>query len=80
MARHRAGCPAWRLIAARRRTIEMVDACTLKTHHLTDAAEAAGRRGRGRYYAVCGVEVRPASLTVPGRGWCPACTATVGAR
>lgn len=54
-------------------TIELVDSCTEVTHLVTDEAFAAGRRAGGRYRAVCGVLVLPASLTAPGRGHCPTC-------
>lgn len=42
-------------------------------HLVTDDAMAAGRPA-GRYVAVCGTEVLPASLTVPESRRCPACT------
>lgn len=84
MGKHRAGRPAWHLIAARRRTIDVVDAATHTAHRLTQAALAAGRRGKGRYVALCGMEVRPASLTVSERDYCGPCStgraATVSAR
>jgi hypothetical protein len=54
-------------------TIELVDRCTEVTHRVTDDAFADGRRVGGRYWAVCGALVLPASLTAPGRGHCPAC-------
>lgn len=72
--RHRTGRPAWHLIAARRRTIDVVDAATHTAHRLTESALAAGRRGRGRYVALCGVEVHPASLTVAEQGYCGSCS------
>jgi hypothetical protein len=53
--------------------VEMVDARTRTAHLLTDEALAAGRRGEGRYTALCGVEVLPASLTVAERGHCTSC-------
>lgn len=81
--RHRAGRAAWHLIAAGGRTIDVVDAATHTAHRLTESALAAGRRGRGRYVALCGVEVRPASLTVGEDAYCGRCDAsqlsTVGA-
>jgi hypothetical protein len=51
----------------------MVDARTLEAHLLTDEALAAGRRGEGRYTALCGVNVLPASLTAAERGYCTSC-------
>lgn len=54
-------------------TIELVDSSTDIAHRVTDEAFAAGRRDGGRYRALCGVLVLPASLTAPGRGHCPAC-------
>ncbi len=60
----------------RRRGVEMVDITTLVAHVLTDAAAVAGRRGGGRYFALCGAEVIPASLTAtPEGGYCRSCTA-----
>ncbi|MGH3888954.1 MAG: hypothetical protein ACRDSZ_20760 [Pseudonocardiaceae bacterium] len=63
---------------ARPAAIEMVDARTLATHLVTDEAVAAGRRGKGRYFALRGVEVLAASLTEPGRGRCPSCRSIRG--
>jgi hypothetical protein len=54
-------------------TIEMVDRRTEIAHRVTDEAFAAGRRDEGRYWAMCGAQVFPASLTAPARGHCPAC-------
>jgi hypothetical protein len=54
-------------------TIELVDSRTEVTHWVTDDAFAAGRRAAGRYRAMCGVLVLPASLAAPGRHHCPAC-------
>ncbi|MDQ3764947.1 MAG: hypothetical protein M3460_26580 [Actinomycetota bacterium] len=54
-------------------TIELVDSRTEVAHRVTDEAFTTGRRAGGRYRAVCGVLVLPASLTAPGRGHCPAC-------
>jgi hypothetical protein len=54
-------------------TIEMVDRRTEIAHRVTDEAFAAGRRDGGRYWAMCGAQVLPASLTAPARGHCPAC-------
>jgi hypothetical protein len=51
----------------------MVDAHTLTAHLLTDEALAVGRRGEGRYTALCGVDVLPASLTAAERGFCRSC-------
>ena len=57
----------------RHRATEVVDARTLTAHFLTDDAFAAGSRPKGRYIALCGQEVLPASLVEPGRGRCPSC-------
>ncbi|MGH3889304.1 MAG: hypothetical protein ACRDSZ_22555 [Pseudonocardiaceae bacterium] len=54
-------------------TIEMVDSRTEVAHRVTDEAFAAGRRDGGRYRAMCGELVLPASLTAPARGYCPPC-------
>ncbi|MGH3766963.1 MAG: hypothetical protein ACRDTX_17715 [Pseudonocardiaceae bacterium] len=59
----------------RRRGVEMVDITTLVAHVLSDAAVVAGRRGGGRYFALCGVEVIPASLATAPDGYCRSCTA-----
>ncbi|MGH3766163.1 MAG: hypothetical protein ACRDS0_13420 [Pseudonocardiaceae bacterium] len=60
----------------KRRGMEMVDITTLVAHVLSDAAVVAGRRGGGRYFALCGAEVIPASLTAaPEGGYCRSCTA-----
>jgi hypothetical protein len=58
---------------ARRRTAEVVDARTLRAHLLTPDALAAGQHAGGRYIALCGQDVLPASLTEPGNGYCPSC-------
>lgn len=42
-------------------------------HFLTHDALAAGRRAKGRYIALCGVEVLPAALVDPERGVCTSC-------
>ena len=51
----------------------MVDVRSLVMHLLTPDAAAAGLRGKGRYIALCGAEVIPASLTEPGRSRCKPC-------
>jgi hypothetical protein len=58
---------------ARQRAVELVDACTLTAHFLTMDALAAGRLPKGRYIALCGQDVLPASLAEPGRGRCLLC-------
>ena len=58
---------------AHRRAVEVVDAHTLHVHLLTNDALAAGRHPEGRYIALCGQEVLPASLTDPGHNRCPSC-------
>jgi len=59
--------------AARHRAVELVDARTLTAHLLTDAAIAAGQLAKGRYIALCGQDVLPASLAEPGRSRFPSC-------
>ncbi|MGH3963636.1 MAG: hypothetical protein ACRDSN_19740 [Pseudonocardiaceae bacterium] len=73
MARRKQG-GKHRLRGRPRRVIEMVD-ISLEAHYLTDAAAVAGRGGGGRYYALCGAEVIPASLTAPPTGYCRTCAA-----
>jgi hypothetical protein len=58
---------------SRRRAVEVVDARTLTAHFLTMDALDAGRRPKGRYIALCGQDVLPASLTEPGSRRCPSC-------
>jgi hypothetical protein len=58
---------------ARHRTIKVIDAHTLTTHVLINDAFAAGRLLKGRYIALCGQDVLPASLVEPGRGRCSSC-------
>ncbi|MGH3899319.1 MAG: hypothetical protein ACRDTA_13975 [Pseudonocardiaceae bacterium] len=61
-----------------RRLFRWVDVRTNTTHLLTPDAAAAGRLRAGRYVALCGADVLPASLTEPGRcGVCQPCTAAV---
>ncbi len=50
-----------------------VDLTTLIEHLLTPDAAAAGRLGGGRYIALCGADVIPASMVEPGRGFCQPC-------
>ena len=59
--------------AALRCTIAFTDGPTGIEHRVTDEAFAAGRRAGGRYIALCGAQVVPASLTAPARFQCPAC-------
>ncbi|MGH3616259.1 MAG: hypothetical protein ACRDRK_27425 [Pseudonocardia sp.] len=66
-----------RRVITKRRGMEMVDNRTLVAHMLSDAAAVAGRRGGGRYFALCGAQVIPASLTAaPEGGYCRPCTVT----
>ncbi|MGH3844097.1 MAG: hypothetical protein ACRDS0_22015 [Pseudonocardiaceae bacterium] len=63
-------------VTTKRRGVEMVDITTLVAHVLSDAAAVAGQRGGGRYFALCGAEIIPASLTAaPEGGYCRSCTA-----
>lgn len=57
----------------RHRPVEVVDAHTPTAHFLTHDAFAAGRLPKGRYIALCGQDVLPASLAEPGRGRCSSC-------
>lgn len=50
----------------------MVDARTL-TEHLIDLDVIAVARSRGRYPALCGTDVLPASMTAKERGFCRDC-------
>lgn len=59
--------------APRSLTIELVDVRTDMTDRVTDEAFGAGKRASGRYQAVCGMEVLPASLTAPARSHCLTC-------
>jgi hypothetical protein len=56
-----------------RRVMVMTDSRIGTGHRVTDEAFAAGRRAGGRYVAVCGLPVLPASLTAPERDYCPKC-------
>jgi hypothetical protein len=60
---------------AHHRAAEVVDARTLRAHLLTPDALADGRHAAGRYIALCGQDVLPASLVEPGRGRCTSCSA-----
>ena len=51
----------------------MTDGRTRYAYYITDAAVAAGRLGAGRYEAVCGAVVLPASLTTPDIAGCLLC-------
>lgn len=57
----------------RHRAVEVVDARTRTAHFLTRDALAAGRDPKGRYIALCGQDVLPASLVEPGSHRCPSC-------
>lgn len=65
---------------APRRAVEVIDAHTFTAHFLTMEALAAGRHPQGRYIALCGQDVVPASLTEPGNGRCSFCVAVPGQR
>jgi hypothetical protein len=62
-----------RLALRRPALVAWVDLRTSITHLLTPDAAAAGRVGGGRYIALCGADVIPASMTEPGRGYCQSC-------
>lgn len=72
--RHKRRAGSVPLVAARPRAIALTDALSHTAHWVTDDAAAAGRRSGGRYVAVCGLEVLPASLTTPERSYCSSCT------
>jgi len=55
---------------SRSRLAGVTDAGTL-VEHLTMGQPAPEERGR--YLAVCGARILPASLTAPERGFCPLC-------
>lgn len=69
--RHRTRHPAPRGM------VEMVDIRTGENHLLTPEAAAAGRRAEGRYLPLCGVDVLPAAVVDPGRGYCWSCRSTI---
>lgn len=75
--RHRLTGRRTRHVITKRRTVEMVDVQTKRAHFLSDAAAVAGRRGGGRYFALCGAELIPASLTAPPEGYCRSCSAAI---
>lgn len=53
-------------------TVVFTDGPTGIAHHVTEEAFGAGRAG-GRYVALCGAQVFPASLTAPALFHCPVC-------
>lgn len=53
--------------------IAVTDGLTRVTHRVSSEAMSEGRRTGGRYQALCGLQLWPASLTDPGRGRCTAC-------
>ena len=54
-------------------TIGFTDRATGIAHRVTADAITAGLRAGGRYVALCGAQVLPASLSAPARYHCPAC-------
>ena len=64
-------------LALRPRLFAWVDLRTSITHFLTPDAAAAGRRSAGRYIALCGEDLIPASMTEPGRGYCEPCRTSI---
>ena len=54
-------------------TIGFADGPTGIAHCVTEETFAAGRRAGGRYVALCGAPVLPASLSAPARYHCPTC-------
>jgi hypothetical protein len=72
--KHKATAAQRALRIRRPRFVEMVDARTGDAHWLTSDALAAGRRGGGRYIALCGADVLPHSLAAPPLDFCRACS------
>lgn len=70
-ARHRRHASA--STRPRPRTVEIVDVVSRMAHQLTFDAVDAARGASGRYIALCGSEVLPASLTAPPQGRCRSC-------
>ncbi|MGH4003467.1 MAG: hypothetical protein ACRDSO_05085 [Pseudonocardiaceae bacterium] len=62
------------MITKRHTTTEVVD-ISGQAHLLTDTAMTAGRRGGGRYVALCGTEVLPAALVAAPESHCRTCHA-----
>jgi len=60
-------------LTPRPRIVAWVDLRTTLTHYLTLDAAAAGRKGGGRYIALCGADVLTAGMTDPGTGTCRTC-------
>ncbi|MGH3935734.1 MAG: hypothetical protein ACRDS1_12295 [Pseudonocardiaceae bacterium] len=58
-----------RRVITKRRGVEMVDIRTLVAHVLSDAAVVAGRRGGGRYVALCGTGGHPREPHGCAGGW-----------
>ncbi|MGH3574218.1 MAG: hypothetical protein ACRDUW_20745 [Pseudonocardiaceae bacterium] len=58
--------------APRRPGIEVVDGATKITHRVASDELLAGRLA-GHYQALCGARLLAASLTDPGRRYCPVC-------
>lgn len=77
MARGKHTRPRGRPRLAQPRLFAWVDLRTSVMHYLTPDAAAAGRGGGGRYVALCGWDLIPASMAEPGRGTCQEYTATV---
>ncbi len=74
--RHRPNGRRAREVIPKPKTVEMVDASTLRAHLLsTDADHRDGGAGLP-YVAICGQEVRPAAMVEPGRGYCQSCIPT----
>jgi hypothetical protein len=71
--RHRATSRRASSPAPLQRAIDMTDGPTGVTHRITDDGLAAVYRAEGRYPAMCGAVVQPASLTDPGRSRCTSC-------
>lgn len=75
LAKHARGRAPAAVTTVALRLVAVTDVCTGTAHRVTDEAMVTGRRAGGRYAAVCGVDVLPASLTVPERRFCHDCAA-----
>ncbi len=54
-------------------TVVVTDGVTSIAHRVTREAFLAGCRAGHRYVALCGVRVRPLTLTAPAHFHCPVC-------
>lgn len=80
LAKHARGRTPTTPAATVPRLVALTDVYTGAAHLVTDEAMAAGRRAAGRYVAICGADMLPASLTAPERRICPHCAVLAIAR